>query len=135
MAHVVVVEDDKMNAKLIEAILRRRGKFDVTITEDVAEVLRLARAHLVDLIMMDVSLGRCEHEGRAMDGLSITRLIKENAETAEIPVILATAHAMEGDRERFLEQSKADDYLAKPIVDQEELVAKVNSFIRKKEEE
>jgi len=62
-------------------------------------------------------------------------MIKDNPETADIPVILATAHAMEGDRERFLQQSKADDYLAKPIVVQGELVKKVNDFIRKREEE
>ena len=131
MSHVVIVEDDKMNARLFEVVLRRRGGFDVTITQDVNEVFRLVGNHEVDLIIMDVSLGNCQYEGKSVDGIEITRRIKDNPETASVPVILATAHAMRGDRERFLAQSKADDYIAKPILDQADLIQKVNSHLKK----
>ena len=94
MAHVLVVEDDRMNARLFEVILRRRGGFEVTTTEDVGEVFRLAKGRLIDLIIMDVSLANCIHEGKAVDGLQITKKLKTDAETADIPVILATAHAL-----------------------------------------
>ena len=129
MAHVLVVEDDKMNARLFEVILRRRGGFEVTVTENVPELLRLAESGSVDLILMDVSLSNSEHQGRAMDGIQITRMLKDDPATADIPVILATAHAMRGDRERFLEASKADDYIAKPVVDQDKLIEKVQTFL------
>ena len=129
MARVLVVEDDKMNARLFEVILRRRGGFEVIVTENVPELLRLAANRSVDLVLMDVSLSNSEHEGRAMDGIQITRMLKDDPATAHIPVILATAHAMRGDRERFLEASKADDYIAKPVLDQEKLIEKVQAFL------
>jgi CheY-like chemotaxis protein len=134
MPHVVIVEDDKMNARLFEVVLRRRGGFDVTVTEDIDELLRLARGRHVDLIVMDVSLANCSIDGQPVDGVDITRRIKEDPATSDIPVILTTAHAMRGDRERLLSLSGADHYLAKPILDQTELVERINSFLKKKEE-
>jgi CheY-like chemotaxis protein len=130
--HVLVVEDDQTNARLFEAILQRRGGFTVTTTQDVALLLDLARSRSVDIILMDVSLPNCRWEGRDVDGLEITRMLKDDPRTADLPVILATAHAMRGDRERFLEASKADDYVSKPIVDQAALVAKLKSALEGK---
>ena len=52
-----------------------------------------------------------------MDGVFITRLLKSRPESAGVPVILATAHAMFGDRERFLAETGAEHYLSKPIHD------------------
>ena len=104
----------------------------MTITEDVSELLRLAGDGQIDLVIMDVSLANCELDGKPIDGLGITRKIKENPQTSSIPVILATAHVMLGDRERFLDLSKADDYIAKPIMDQAGLIEKVNAFVQKR---
>jgi two-component system, cell cycle response regulator DivK len=133
MAHVVIVEDDRLNARLFEAVLRRRGGFEVTVTENVEELLRLASAHKADLIIMDVSLSNCQYQGHPVDGLEITRKLKSNPSTANIPVILATAHAMRGDRERFLTESHADDYLAKPIMDQAAFIATINGHLERAE--
>jgi CheY-like chemotaxis protein len=132
MAHVLVVEDDRLNARLFEVILRRKGGFEVTVTENVSDLLRLAASGSVDLVLMDVSLANSEHEGKALDGIQITRMLKDDPVTAEIPVILATAHAMRGDKERFLEASKADDHISKPVLEQEKLIAKVREFLVKK---
>jgi CheY-like chemotaxis protein len=132
VSHVLVVEDDQANARLFEAILGRRGGFKVTTTQDVALLFELAESRSVDLILMDVSLANCRYEGKEVDGIEITRRLKDNPRTADIPVILATAHAMRGDREHFLEASKADDYVSKPIVDQAGLVAKLKSTLERK---
>ncbi len=132
MARVLIVEDDKMNAKLFDALLRKRGGFEVTLTEDVHEIFAMAQARQVDLIILDVALGNSYFEGKAMSGLSISRVLKEDPRTADIPVILATAHAMNGDRERFLEQGKADDYFAKPIMDPNVLIQRIHALIPRK---
>lgn len=132
MPHVVIVEDDKMNARLFQVVLERRGDLQVTVTEDAAELFRLVNEQTVDLIIMDVSLATSHYEGKPIDGLQITRKIKDNPLTSDVPVILATAHAMRGDRERFLSESKADEYIAKPILDQAGLVEKVKSLIMKR---
>jgi CheY-like chemotaxis protein len=134
MPHVVVVEDDKTNARLFEAALVRRGGFQVTVTEDVALVLKLAESHDADLIIMDVSLSLCLYGGRLVDGLEITRMLKDNPVTSDVPVLLATAHAMHGDREHFLAASKADDYVSKPILDLVGLVERINQLIERKKE-
>jgi CheY-like chemotaxis protein len=58
-------------------------------------------------------------------------MLKEDPKTRHLPILLATAHAMVGDRERFLAESKADDYLQKPIYDSEILVQKVEELLAK----
>jgi len=55
---------------------------------------------------------RSVYQGKAVDGIKITQMLKANAQTAKLPIILVTAHAMEGDRENFLKQSGADGYIS-----------------------
>lgn len=129
MAHILVVEDDKTNAKLFELVLKRVGGFDVTVTEDAGEVMRSAHEGGIDLILMDVSLSNTRYGGEPVDGLDLSKMLKSDKATSEIPVILTTAHAMRGDRERFLNQSGADDYISKPIEDNRVLVALVRRLI------
>lgn len=129
MARILVVEDDSINAKLFELVLQRVGRHQVTVTEDAGEVVHAAGSGEVDLIMMDVSLSNTHFEGRAVDGLDLTRILKANAETAGVPIVLTTAHAMRGDRERFLRESGADDYISKPIEDNHQLVALVQNLL------
>jgi CheY-like chemotaxis protein len=125
MASIVLVEDDPMNARVFVMILERVGGHRVTVTEDVAEVLARAADGRADLVLMDVSLAHSRHQGVAVDGLGITRLLKADPGTRRIPVILLTAHAMQGDGERFLRESGADGYIPKPLRDYGELLGPV----------
>lgn len=93
------------------------------------EILRLAESHGADVIILDVSLRNCRFEDRAIDGLELARLIRERTPGRKIPILLATAHAMEGDRERLLVASGADAYLEKPIYDPQVLVSKVAALM------
>jgi two-component system cell cycle response regulator DivK len=126
---VLVVEDDPMNARLFQMILTRKGGYNVTITDSPNEVLDKVRSGAVALVVMDVSLGDAMYEGSAIDGVGITRLIKQDNATRRIPVLLATAHAMQGDREALLADSGAEDYVSKPILDHHEFLDKVSSLI------
>lgn len=122
MRHVLVVEDDEMNAALFRMLLERRGNFRVTLTESPEEVLKLAAAGDVDLIVMDVSLTDSLWQGEAISGVEICRMLKAIPATAGVPVILATAHAMRGDERRLMAESGAEDYVSKPIVDHKAFV-------------
>ena len=133
MAKILVVEDDHNNARVFEAILRRMGGFDVVLSEDVGEILDLCRRGEIDLVIMDISLTRSYWQGKKVDGIDITRLIKEDPETSHIPVLLATAHAMKGDRERFLEASGAEGYVAKPVLDHQAMIEDIRRLIAAKE--
>ena len=66
-----------------------------------------------------------------MDGIFITKLLKADPESAKIPVLMATAHAMYGDREKFLAETGAEGYLSKPIHDPDSFLREVQSVVMK----
>lgn len=127
---VLVVEDEPANAVLIEAILSTLGGFEVVSSDVGDEVLEVVRDRKVAAVLMDVSLGHTRVAGEKVDGVRLTRLIRDLPEGINLPVVLLTAHAMKGDRERLLFESSANDYVAKPIIDQPGLVSLVQRHIR-----
>ncbi|MDJ0688231.1 MAG: response regulator [Xenococcaceae cyanobacterium MO_188.B32] len=129
MTTVLIVEDDPINFRVFSKILTKRGGLDVKGTEDVEEVLQFAQSGEVDVILMDVSLANSVYEGKPVDGIKITQMLKSDPQTASLPVILVTAHAMQGDRENFLKQSGADDYISKPIVDHQKFINQIVSLV------
>ncbi|MDJ0695026.1 MAG: response regulator [Mastigocoleus sp. MO_167.B18] len=132
MRTVLIVEDDLINARVFSKILTKRGGLDVKHTENVDEVIRIAQAGEADIILMDVSLSRSVYQGQSVDGIKITQMLKSDPQTASLPVILVTAHAMEGDRENFLKQSGADSYISKPIVDHQQFVEQIVALLPEK---
>jgi len=129
MTTVLIVEDDPVNLRVFSKILTKRGGLEVKGTEDVEEVMRSAQAGEVDIILMDVSLARSVYQGKSVDGIKIAQMLKADPNTAKLPIILVTAHAMEGDRENFLKQSGADGYISKPVVDHQEFVNQILSLL------
>ncbi len=128
MPTVLIVEDDPLNLRVFSKILTKGGGWEVRSTEDTEEVLRLARSGEIDGILMDVSLQNSTYQGQPVDGVKITQMLKADPKTADLPVILLTAHAMEGDRNSFLKQSGADGYITKPITDTQQFIAQVQQW-------
>ena len=125
---IIIVEDNALVAKFFQMALERAGGFSCLITEDVSTILREIAAGEVGLVLLDVSLTNAEWDGRNVNGVELCRLLKEKS-PGHLPVLLATAHAMSGDRERLLESSGADGYLEKPVYDSAQLVAKVRELM------
>lgn len=132
MTQILIVEDNPLVAKFYRLALERVGGHQVVITEDVEEILRLSADHAVDAVILDVSLGDCHYEGRLVDGIELAQLIRARSGEHRVPILLATAHAMEGDRQRLLAASGADAYLEKPIYDPQVLVGKIEELIRRR---
>ena len=103
---LLLAEDNPANVTLIRDLLEYRG-FRVSVASNGIEALELAALIRPALILMDVQMPQ-------LDGLEATRRLKQNPQLRDTPVIILTALAMEGDRERCL-ASGADDYLGKPI--------------------
>ena len=105
---VLVVEDNDMNMQLVEYLLEEGGYSIVKATSG-EEALSLTRSETQrpDLILMDIHLP-------GMDGLSVVREMKSDERTNRIPILALTAHAMRGDKDRFLEAG-CDGYISKPI--------------------
>lgn len=107
-SRIAVVEDNPDNRLLVQALLEDR--FDIVEFETgVGAVAGLLDAK-PDLVLLDISLPE-------MDGTEVLAWIREQKELQGLPVIALTAHAMAGDREKFL-AAGFDDYLTKPIVDE-----------------
>mgnify|MGYP002781330609 FL=1 len=133
MKTVLIVEDDPINARVFAKILTKRGGLETKHTENVEEVMEIATSGQVDIVLMDVSLSRSVFQGKAVDGIKITQMLKANPQTAKLPIILVTAHVMEGDRENFLRQSGADGYISKPVVDHQQFVEQIWAMLPKEE--
>ncbi len=131
MKHVVIVEDNELIAKYLRYILEHDGGYRVSVTESGDEAIALARDPDTIAVLVDVSLRATQHEGRYIDGLALARLLKADELAAKVPVIIATAHAMTGDRERFLEESGADGFIRKPVVDSGELLSLIHKLEQK----
>jgi two-component system, cell cycle response regulator DivK len=130
MTTVLIVEDDPINYRVFSKILTKRGGLQVRGTENVEEVLQIAQSGEVDAILMDVSLANSMYQGKPVDGIKITQMLKNDPQTAALPVILVTAHAMQGDRENFLKQSGADGYISKPVVDHQQFIDQILSLVK-----
>ncbi len=129
MGRILIVEDEKGIQFVFRQTLERLGGYRVTVTEDVTEILSLAATRQVDLVVMDVALTNSSYQGQDLDGIQLTRLIKEQAGSHRLPVLLVTAYAMPGDAERLLNASGAEGYLSKPIGSLFDLINKVKELL------
>ncbi len=129
MLRVLVVEDNPLVAKFYRLALERAGGFQVTFSEDVDAILSMIANSSFDAMVLDVSLRNCKFEGRPVDGLEVAQLIRKSPAGSSLPILLATAHAMEGDRERLLSASGANAYLEKPIYDPNVLITKIKALV------
>ena len=121
MPKILLVEDNEMNRDMLSRRLERKG-YEVAIAVDGGQGVSMARAETPDLILMDMSLP-------VLDGWEATRQLKATPDTASIPVIALTAHAMSGDREKAL-QAGCDDYDTKPI-EFPRLLEKMEALLKK----
>ena len=103
---ILVVEDNQMNRKLVETVLRPGG-YRLLIALDGEEAISVATREQPDLILMDLKLPK-------LDGYQAIRCLKSQSETAHIPVIALTAYALPEERERA-RAAGCDGYITKPI--------------------
>jgi two-component system, cell cycle response regulator DivK len=116
---LAVVEDNPDNRLLLQALLA--DDYELRDYEDGPTALAgMAQDH-PELVLLDISLP-------GMDGAEVLRRLRTSEATARIPVIALTAHAMSGDRERFLALG-FDGYVTKPILDEEILFAAIRALL------
>jgi two-component system cell cycle response regulator DivK len=114
MKKILIVEDVEYNRDLLVQLLEE--EYEVVTAADGAAGIDAAARHRPDVILMDLSLP-------GIDGWEATRRLKARPDTAAIPVIALTAHAMQGDEERA-RACGCDDYLTKPI-DEDQLFTRL----------
>ncbi len=103
---ILLVEDNPVNRRLAEFLLRSQG-YQVRSATTAQEAFDTIKDERPDLIMMYVQLP-------AMDGMEAKRKLKEEPTTRDIPIVAVTSYAMKGDREKALAAGCAG-YITKPI--------------------
>jgi CheY-like chemotaxis protein len=121
--HILIVEDDVVNQRVLAKMLKECG-YGVTIAGNGFDAVEKVRNRQFDAVLMNIQMPE-------MDGLEATRRIRFINQ--RIPVIAVTAHALQGDRERFLE-SGMDDYVSKPVKI-EKLIDAIESNISSKRQD
>ena len=119
---ILVVDDEPKNRKLLEALLTPHG-YSVLMAENGQEALEQVQTQQPDLILLDVMMP-------IMDGFEVCQILKDNAETRLIPVVIMTALGDVEDRIRGI-QAGADDFLTKPV-NRDELMARIHTSLRLK---
>jgi CheY-like chemotaxis protein len=119
MTTIAIVEDNADNRLLLQAILD--GLYHLVEYENGTDALAGLAASLPDLVLLDISLP-------GMDGNEILARIRADATLRKLPVIALTAHAMSGDREKYL-AAGFNDYITKPIVDETLLLAAIQRWL------
>lgn len=103
---ILYVEDDITSQELVEMILRKFHEIKYVISGE--EALELMKTYQFDLILMDISL-----KG-GINGLQLTKILRNNPLYNKIPIIAVTAHAFENDRIASMEAG-CNDYISKPV--------------------
>ena len=103
---ILMIEDNELNMKLIRSLLKI-GNYEMLEALDAETGIQLIRKHRPDLILMDIQLP-------GMDGLRATRMIKDDPDLKNIPVVAVTSYAMQGDDVKASEAGCAG-YITKPI--------------------
>jgi len=116
---IAVIEDNEDNRHLMHALLSDR--YELREYPTGIEALEALRGFVPDLILMDISLP-------GMDGVQVLEYLHREPRLRQVPVIALTAHAMTGDREQLLEAG-FDEYVAKPIVDEEILFEAIERLL------
>ncbi len=106
MARILLVEDHEEIWDFLSRRLKRRG-YDVILAHDGQEAVDKTRADRPDVVLLDMNLP-------VMDGWTAAGILKADPDTATVPLIALTAHAMSGDRDKALEAG-CDDYHPKPV--------------------
>lgn len=118
---ILLVEDDQFQRQAEEALLRIRG-FEVTIAVDGEDALRqLEKTERPDLIVLDLIMPK-------LSGFEVLKRVKENPETASIPVIVLSNLSQESDRRQVLEAG-AVEYLVKANMTLKEVVERIEAVV------
>jgi two-component system alkaline phosphatase synthesis response regulator PhoP len=122
LGKVLLLEDEQDVAELIRYNLAKEG-YDVLVSGNGAEALRLAREHRPDVILLDIMVPQ-------LNGWEVCRRLKQDADLASIPVIMVSGRVDEGDKVLGFELG-ADDYVTKPFSPRE-LIARIRAVLRRR---
>ncbi|QEC68111.1 response regulator [Panacibacter ginsenosidivorans] len=121
MKKIMIIDDDNKNIFALSATLKAKGYATVSATSAAEGIQQLKEKEEIGIVLMDMMMPE-------MDGYEALRVIRNEEQIKELPVIAVTAQAMKGDREKCI-AAGADNYIAKPV-DVDALLALVEKYLK-----
>lgn len=128
MKKLLIVEDDSLTQQLYTVYFKKSG-IEPYITDDGEELFTILHRENIGLVLMDINLTNTYFRGEKMDGIKLSRLIKSNSDTKNIPIIVATGFSAFNHDDSLVKQTQADDLIVKPITNFNAFVKKVNQYL------
>ena len=128
MKKILIVEDDPFTKKFYNYLLTKFG-FLPLYSEDADEIFQKLANEKISLILMDINLTNSFLGDEHIDGVGLSKKIKEKEEYSNIPVILISAYQKKNESRNYFEESLADYYFMKPITDFNGFIATINKYI------
>ena len=125
---ILIIEDDPFSQDFYNFIFKKAGLKSL-IMEDGDRILLELEKEEIGLIIMDINLKNTSLNGERINGVKFSSLIKQNEKFKNIPILLVTAYSISANGDSFFDESLADDYIIKPIIDYNELITKVKNLL------
>lgn len=132
MSKILVVEDDNFAQHFYKMLLTKKG-FDVIFAEDPVEIFEIISKDNIELVILDVNLKNSRYNDKDVDGFDLSIMIKEKK--SSLPVLLVSAFCLNENTWQKFKQSKAEEYIQKPIVDFNLFLEKINELISRSKNE
>lgn len=121
--HVLIIDDDEVMRRLYGSLLAKAG-YEIIYSPDSIQGRELARRFQPDLILMDMNMP-------VEDGLTASNRLKEEKETASIPIVLLTNDDLSIEAEKWMKEISIDDYIQKGVSN-EEFIKRIKNIVDKK---
>lgn len=125
---ILIVEDDPFTQQFYSYLFTKTG-YNILITENGDEILDLLNKEEISLIILDINLKNTYIDNERVDGIQISRMIKKELNKSSIPILLISAYQKKSGGRKYFEESLADDYILKPIVDFNLFLKKVSQLV------
>ncbi len=127
--NILIVEDDPFTQKFYSYLLSKKN-YEIDVVEDGNKIFELVELKPYSIIIMDVNLKNTYLNDERMDGVKLSKLLKQNATSSNIPILIVTAYNITSGSDLFV-KSLADDFIVKPIEDYNLLIDKVEKLVKK----
>ena len=128
MKKIIIVEDDKITQQFYSMFFNKNG-YEVLITDNGDKILETLFNEEVGLILMDINLSNSYLNNEKIDGIKLSQIIKSNERFKSIPLVLVTASSLSNQLRQFLNDTKAEEIVIKPILDYNRFLNKINTYL------
>lgn len=128
MKKILIIEDDIITQQFYTMFFKKRN-IECIITDNGDKIFNALANEEIGVILMDINLSNTYFNGEKIDGIKLSQLIKANNDYMNIPLVLVTASSLSSQIKKFLNDTKAEDIVTKPILDYNRFINKINYYI------